>query len=354
MSKHILIINNGLAGGGIERASVSLANYFHLQGFKITVLALYQSEKFFKLNDGIYFHEPDFSREKLNKYLYLVKMIFFSRKAVKGINPDTIVSFSEWTNPYVVFSLIGLNFPIYLSDRMSPFAKLPFISEILRIIFYKKASGIIAQSNFAKDVLKKKTNAAQIAVIHNPVNVIQRIDCTPKNRIVSVGRLEEVKGHKFLIQAFSMVNNLEWELSIVGDGSERANLENLAKELKVDNRVIFHGHLIDFRRQLSEAQIFVLPSLKEGFPNALIEAMTVPLACVASDTLHGYNEIIKSEVNGILVTPGNPSELTEAINRLIEDKNLREFLMTNALKVRVDLKFETIAQSYLDVILPSQ
>jgi glycosyltransferase involved in cell wall biosynthesis len=94
--------------------------------------------------------------------------------------------------------------------------------------------------------------------------------------------------------------------------------------------------------------------LKVGFPNALIEAMTVPLACVASDTFHGYNEIINSGVNGILVTPGNSSELTEAINRLIEDKNLRELLMTNALKVRVDLKFETIAQNYLDVILPSQ
>lgn len=351
MSKHILIINNGLAGGGIERASVSLANYFHSQGYKITVLALYQSDKFFKLDDGITFYEPDFFRENLNKYSYLIKMMFFSRKAVKRINPDTILSFSEWTNPYVVFSLLGLKFPIYLSDRMSPLAKLPFISEILRSIFYKKASRIIAQSNFAKEVLKKKTNSNNITVIYNPVNVIQRIDCTPKNRIVSVGRLEEVKGHKFLIQAFAKVNNLNWELSIVGDGSLKKDLEKLSKDLGVNERVIFHGHLSDFKLQLSESEIFVLPSLSEGFPNALIEAMSLPIACIASDTFHGHNEIISSGFNGILVKPGNVIELSEALNRLIEDKNLRNLLKINALKVREDLNFETIANKYLDIIL---
>lgn len=352
--EHILIINNGLAGGGIERASVSLANYFHSQGFKITVLALYQSEKIFKLNDGISFFEPDFSRDNLSKYLYLVKMIFFSRKAVKRISPDTILAFSEWTNPYVVFSLFGLKFPIYLSDRMSPLAKLPFISEILRSIFYKKASGIIAQSNFAKEILKKKTNSTNITVIYNPVNVIQRVDCIPRNRIVSVGRLEEVKGHKFLIQAFAKVNNLNWELSIVGDGSLKKDLEKLSKDLGVNERVIFHGHLRDFKRQLSESEIFVLPSLSEGFPNALIEAMSLPMACIASDTFYGHNEIISSGFNGILVKPGNVDELSEALNLLIENNNLRDLLKINAQKVRDDLKFEVIAQKYLDVLLPSK
>jgi glycosyltransferase involved in cell wall biosynthesis len=352
--KKILIINNGLAGGGIERASVSLANYFVTLGFDVSIIALYQSDPFFRLHQDIKFLEPNFERITNNKFGYTIKMMLFLRKYVKNYQPDTILAYSEWTNPYVVLALRGLPYPLYLTDRMNPLAKLPFLSELLRKQFYGKANGIIAQSNFAKSVLLQKTKSRNIAVINNPVNIIERIDTPFLNRIVTVGRLEKVKGHEYLIKAFAQIKDNSWELSIVGDGSERTNLENLAKELKVDNRVIFHGHLIDFRKQLSEAQIFVLPSLKEGFPNALIEAMAVPLACVASDTFHGYNEIINSGVNGILVTPGNPSELTEAINRLIEDKNLRELLMTNALKVRVDLKFETIAQNYLDVILPSQ
>jgi GalNAc-alpha-(1->4)-GalNAc-alpha-(1->3)-diNAcBac-PP-undecaprenol alpha-1,4-N-acetyl-D-galactosaminyltransferase len=352
--KKILIINNGLAGGGIERASVSLANYFVTLGFNVSIIALYKSNPFFRLHQEIKFVEPDFERTANNKIGYTFKMMFFLRKYVKNYQPDTILAFSEWTNPYVVLALSGLQYPLYLTDRMNPLAKLPFLSELLRKYLYGKANGLIAQSNFAKAVLLQKTKSRNIAVINNPVNIIERIDTPTLNRIVTVGRVEKVKGHEYLIKAFAQIKDNSWELSIVGDGSERTNLENLAKELKVDNRVIFHGHLIDFRKQLSEAQIFVLPSLKEGFPNALIEAMTVPLACVASDTFHGYNEIINSGVNGILVTPGNPSELTEAINRLIEDKNLIELLMTNAIKVRVDLKFETIAQNYLDVILPSQ
>lgn len=351
MSKHILIINNGLAGGGIERASVGLANFFSIQGYRISVLALYESEKFFKLNDNIFFLEPNFSRNKLNKYLYLLKMMNFIRKNVKAIQPDTILSFSEWTNPYVVLSLMGLNFPLFLSDRMSPLAKLPTLSELLRKYLYKRATGVIAQSNFAKEILFSKTNSLNIQVIYNPVNIVNKVDCIVRKRIVSVGRLEEVKGHKILIQAFAKLNYLDWDLSIVGDGSLKNELQELSFQLGILDRVIFHGHLSDFSLQLSEAQIFVLPSLKEGFPNALIEAMSLPLACISSDTFLGHNEIIKSGQNGILVQPGNIDELTLAIKELIDDEVLREKIKVNALKVRSDLNFENIAQKYLDIIL---
>lgn len=348
---HILIINNGLAGGGIERASVSLANYFHSKGLKITVLALYQSEKFFKLSDGISFFEPDFSRQILNKYLYLLKMMKFTRVSVKKIKPDTILSFSEWTNPYVVLALKGIEIPLFLSDRMNPLAKLPFLSEFLRKIYYKKATGIIAQSNFAKSVLAKKTRATNIKVIYNPVNAIEKIDCPKLNRIVTVGRLEKVKGHEFLIKAFAKIDNKSWELIIVGDGSERKYLESLANDLNIADKVIFYGHLKDFRKQLSEAKIFVLPSLKEGFPNALIEAMTVPLPCICTDFFKGHSEIIKNNENGIIVEPANVSELCSALNVLINDESKRDLFASNAQKVREELKIEKIAGIYLDFIL---
>jgi GalNAc-alpha-(1->4)-GalNAc-alpha-(1->3)-diNAcBac-PP-undecaprenol alpha-1,4-N-acetyl-D-galactosaminyltransferase len=351
MPKHLLIINNGLAAGGIERASVSIANYFASIGFRISVIALYQSEKIFKLNEGISFHEPKFSRQNLNKYYYLFKLMLFIRKTTYKINPDSILSFSEWTNSFVVVSLLASKYPVFVTDRMSPLAKLPFITELLRSLFYKKASGIIAQSNFAKQVLEKKTNANNILVIYNPVNVIYRVECISKNRIVSVGRLEEVKGHKYLIQAFAMIDKLDWELSIVGEGSQRINLYNLACSLGIENRVIFHGHLDNFDLQLSESKIFVLPSLKEGFPNSLIEAMSLPLPCIASDTFNGKNEIITHGENGLLVEPGNVNELVKAMNMLINNEVMRNKLAFNAFKIRDKLKFETIANQYLQFVL---
>jgi len=351
MPKHILIINNGLAGGGIERASVSLANHFHRIGYKVSVLALYQSEKFFRLDNGIFFLEPSFSRKNTNKILYLSKMVKYIRKSVPKINPDTILAFGEWTNPFVLLALKGTKYSVYVSDRMHPLAKLPVLSDFLRKTLYKRAAGIIAQSNFAKTVLQEKTKAENIHVIYNPVNVIDKIGCEVKNRIVTVGRLEQVKGHRYLIESFSRIPNKDWELSIVGSGSQRSELESLADLMGVRNRVIFHGHLIDFRQQMSEAQIFVLPSLKEGYPNALIEAMSVPLSCIATDTFYGQNEIITHGENGLLVQPGNVDELTRALQSLIENKHLREKVKAKAFGVRQKLNFDSIADQYLKVIM---
>jgi GalNAc-alpha-(1->4)-GalNAc-alpha-(1->3)-diNAcBac-PP-undecaprenol alpha-1,4-N-acetyl-D-galactosaminyltransferase len=349
-SRNILIINNGLAGGGIERASVSLANHFFLNGNQVSVLALYKSIPFFDLIEGVKFHEPDFSRDNSNKLVYLVKMLKYLRETVKYLQPDTILAFGEWTNPFVLLALQGTNYPIYVSDRMNPLAKLPFVSELLRKILYKKASGIIAQSNFAREVLFSKIKSTNIHVIYNPVNVIEKLDCQQKKRIVTIGRLEEVKGHKFLIEAFANLNNESWELSIVGDGSLREKLEKLTKDLGIEHKVIFHGHLKDFRLQLSEAQIFVLPSLKEGFPNALIEAMSLPMACIASDTFYGHHEIISNGENGLLVQPGCAGEITEALELLIMNEHIREKMKAKAFEVRQKLNFESIANQYLKVI----
>lgn len=347
----ILIINNGLAGGGIERASVSLANYFAEQGHNVTILALYQSEHFFSLHKSIELIEPDFSRKNISQYAYAFKMILFARKKFKKYKPDTILAFSEWTNPYMVLANLGLSYPLYLTDRMNPLAKLPLASEILKKTLYKKASGIIAQSAFAKDILQKKTNSNNIKVINNPVNAIVKIQCEPKKRIVTVGRLSPEKGHRFLIEAFARLKNDSWDLSIVGDGIEMKNLKKLVAKLAIEKRVIFHGHLKDFRQQLSEAQIFVLPSLKEGFPNALLEAMSVPLACISTDFFEGKNEIIDNGNNGLIVKPGNAYELASAMEKLISDVDLRQKLSENAYKVREDFNFGKIAKQYLDFIL---
>lgn len=351
MDKKILIINNGLAGGGIERASISLANYFSNLNYEVSVLALYKSIPFFQLNKNIEFIEPNFERNRNNKFVYIWKMMNFLRKFVLKKKPDTILAFSEWTNPYVILALKGIDIPLFLSDRMHPFAKLPFVSEFLRKFLYKRATGIIAQSNFAKSILEKKTSANNIKVIYNPVNAIERIECPQLNRIVTVGRLEKVKGHEYLIKAFAKIENEAWELSIVGDGSERPYLESLAKKLNIFDRVIFHGHLIDFRKQMSEAKIFVLPSLKEGFPNALIEAMTVPLPCICTDFFHGQSEIILNGENGIIVEPANVDQLYYALDSLINDEPKQQLLAKNSMQIREELKFEKIAAIYLEFIL---
>jgi GalNAc-alpha-(1->4)-GalNAc-alpha-(1->3)-diNAcBac-PP-undecaprenol alpha-1,4-N-acetyl-D-galactosaminyltransferase len=347
--KKILLINNGLGGGGTERTSTNLANYFSDLGYSVFLLALYKSNHFYSLNHTVIFKEPAFSRDKFNRQIYLMKLLIYIRQNLKSFKPDTVLSFNEWTNPFVLLASFGLDIPIYVSDRMSPNAKLPFVTFFLQKMLYGKAKGIIAQTEYAKQIIAKKTASGKIVVIPNPLNAIPKISCEEKNRIITVGRLERVKGHKFLIQAFSNVKDKSWELSIVGDGSERSNLETLASCLGIRDRVLFHGHLNDFSLQLSESKIFVLPSLNEGFPNSLIEAMSVPLACVCSYYNEGVGEIINGS-NGIIVEKGNVDELTNALDLLIQNRNLRSRLSSNAYKVHEIFKFENIAAQYLRVI----
>ena len=100
-------------------------------------MALYQDGIVFKLNNSIKFVEPRFDRNSLGKINYVFKLIGYIRNETKVFNPDTVLAFSEWTNPYVVLALKGLKYPIYLSDRMNPLAKLPIISELLKCITYR-------------------------------------------------------------------------------------------------------------------------------------------------------------------------------------------------------------------------
>lgn len=350
-NKKILIINNGLASGGIERASNSFANYIAELDYKVVVLSLYKSPHFFNLDNRIVHVEPAFSRTTLNKYFYLIKMMLFVRSNIKKVKPDVILAYGEWTNAFVVLANYGLKTPIYLSDRMSPTLNLTRLHRFMKGFFYKRATGVIAQTSFAKEQINIRTGATNIKVIGNPVNCIEKVTCKINTTIVTVGRLSKEKGHEILIKAFSRIQNCKWKLSIVGDGPERGDLEKLVEALKISDRVIFHGFQKDFAKHLSESQIFVLPSLSEGFPNALIEAMSLPLACISSNCVAGPSDILENNVNGILVEPGNVDELANAIDRLIDDEALRISLAKEAYKIRKKLSFDKIAAEYLNFIL---
>ena len=347
MSK-ILIINNGLASGGIERASTSMANHFAALGHDVVLLALYKSEHFFDLHPSIEFIEP---AKSADSKLYMLTMMSYARKQVKKIKPDTILAYGEWTNCFIGLALTGVKVPIYYTDRMRPNAHLPLAHRVLRRIYYPRAKGIIAQSQFAKRIIGERTGASRIKVIYNPVNCIERTDCEKRQIIACVGRFTAEKGHRVLIEAMAKMKHSEWRLSLVGDGPLRQALETQAQKLGISERVVFHGAKKDFRRELSEASLFVMPSLCEGFPNALIEAMSVPLPCIATRCTEAMEEVVRDGVDAVLIPSGDPSVMAEAIDRLIDDPAYREQLAKNAYQVRERLDFNKIAEEHLKYIL---
>lgn len=141
-------------------------------------------------------------------------------------------------------------------------------------------------------------------------------------RIVSVARFEPPKDHATLLGALAEDADLDWELDLVGDGPLLDGAAALARELGIADRVHFHGFRPDVAEHMAASQIFVLISRAESMPLTLLEAMRANLPVVASD-VGGIGEVVRADIDGLLVPDLGRAELAKALRRLIEDPDLR-------------------------------
>ena len=145
-------------------------------------------------------------------------------------------------------------------------------------------------------------------------------------RLLSVGRLEREKGHAILVEAVGELDRrgVAVRLTLVGDGSRRAALEQQARRLDVADRIEFAGTVGQdaLRAHYLESDVFCLPSFGEGIPVVLMEAMATGLPVVASRVM-GIPELVEDHVGGLLVTPARPDLLADALQRLAGDPQLR-------------------------------
>lgn len=154
--------------------------------------------------------------------------------------------------------------------------------------------------------------------------------------ILSVGRLSKEKAHADLIKAFKQLYttnpDLNRKLVIVGDGPEREFLESASTQSGLSQRIVFAGQVKDVRPFYAMSDVFVLPSLTEGSPNVLLEAMAsnVPIAATA---VGGVPEIVENEESALLVRANDPAALATAIARLLADAELGRRLARNAAEI---------------------
>ncbi|MFY8117856.1 MAG: glycosyltransferase family 4 protein [Roseateles sp.] len=145
-------------------------------------------------------------------------------------------------------------------------------------------------------------------------------------RLLCIGRLTPAKGQLLLLRACAELQRkgLDFELIIVGDGPDRQGLQHSARLLQLQPRVRFTGALnqAQVRAELEDADAFVLPSLAEGIPVVLMEAMACGLPCLSSP-VNGIPELIEHERDGLLATPGDTQALAAQLARLISDAALR-------------------------------
>lgn len=152
--------------------------------------------------------------------------------------------------------------------------------------------------------------------------------------IGSVGNLTTGKGHDFLLRTFSKLvkNRSDVILFIAGDGSLKQKLIKMAKEFKVYDRIIFAGYIKNPKRIIAKFDLLILPSQTEAFGRVLLEAMQVGTPIVATE-VGGIPEVITNEYNGLLVEYGDEDAMLNAINRLLNDEELRYKLIANGYKI---------------------
>lgn len=154
-----------------------------------------------------------------------------------------------------------------------------------------------------------------------------RLRLEPADVLVgAVGRLDEQKGHRYLLEAVAKLKAAQpVKLAIIGDGPLRRELEGLARTLRIEEDVTFVGEAQDVPSWLSAFDVFVLPSLWEGLPNALLEAMAMGLAVIAAG-VDGVPEIVDHDVDGLLCAPKDSQSLFVQLQDLVMDPELRSRL----------------------------
>jgi glycosyltransferase involved in cell wall biosynthesis len=255
-----------------------------------------------------------------------------------------------------------------------------FINNDARLRFYNRLDlnalrltrRIFCVSKEIKDLLiKSRLPAEKLRVLPNAVPVCDgqkiQVDIREMVRrslniardeflIGYCGRLSEEKGLSFLVKAQSELARagIQTKLILIGDGPKRKELEKMAQDLGTDNLVIFIGFRQEVADLLQSLDAFVLPSLTEGTPMALLEAMAAGIPVIAS-AVGEIPSIIENNVNGILVGPAKSNEIAHALGRLIGDNSLRLQFSQEALdtvKNRFNLKpwIEALEKNYLEVL----
>jgi glycosyltransferase involved in cell wall biosynthesis len=186
----------------------------------------------------------------------------------------------------------------------------------------------VCKSDYNKAIAADVATVDRTSIVYNGIEIDKF--STPIDRAVArkifnldptefvfgnVGRLHEQKGHKFLLQAIAKMTN-RVRLVIIGDGRLLDELIALADRLEISNRVSFLGARADIHEFLSAIDIFIMPSLWEGQPIALLEALAIGKPCIAS-AVDGIPEIIVDGANGYLVSPKDVESLARAMDLAI-------------------------------------
>lgn len=335
--------------GGVERQITSLANAMVQRGHNVCLLTWDKenSISFYDIDDRIDWIRLSLGDPQKKANLTLrIKRLIRLRKAISNINPNIIIAFQHGTFLAIKLYTLGYGVPIIASTRNAP-SMLKFTSagknkniihQTLRMsnkITVQFDSYKYAFPSYLHDRISTIPNAISPASeFANPDMAIQS-----QWNLLSVGRFSFQKNFGVLIHAFAILSPRfpDWTLTIAGEGEQQAMLYNLINKLNMQDAIKLPGTVTDINKLYSQSHIFCMPSLWEGFPNALSEALAHGLPSIGFADCDGVNELIIDGENGYLAK-NKPEEkdnilsLASYLEMLMLNPSLRRNIGKNAIQ----------------------
>jgi GalNAc-alpha-(1->4)-GalNAc-alpha-(1->3)-diNAcBac-PP-undecaprenol alpha-1,4-N-acetyl-D-galactosaminyltransferase len=337
----VTLVIYGLGGGGAERVMSIVANYWAAQDWDVTLIMLVAPTKpsFYPLDPRIEVKPLDLAGSSGNVVKAIVntwRRVRILRREIIASKPDVVISFMTAVNVYTIAACAKLNVPTIVSEHIYPGSSdASKIWQFLMKLAYRYADLVTVLTHNAVPFYPAAKGYRTI-VMPNPITTPAPVGAMarllPPSSAIAIGRLHPQKGFDLLLQAFARIHTKypDWQLTILGEGPMRAELEELRSALQLTDCVHFPGLVTNVSEYLHQADLFVMPSRFEGFPMALCEAMACGLPVLAADCLSGPREIVTDGVNGVLVATEDVDALAAGLAALIADPAKRQHLAQNA------------------------
>lgn len=360
--QRITTVIGALGSGGAERNLLRLSDALAQRGYSVTLLTTDPAtEDFYEVPASVTRVRAHADAHLSCRWYDLPsqrRRLMALRNSVLATRPDVVVSFLDTVNISVLLALCHDSVPVIVSERIDPrFHSIGVRWEVLRRLTYPWAGRVVLLAAESMPWARTHWPRWKIEAIPNPVMPrhcgASASAATPvSNSVIGLGRLQPQKGFDLLIRAFASIADgfRDWTLVIIGEGPERHGLLQLAETLHIADRVRLPGAQKDPFATLASGALFVLSSRYEGFGMALAEAMSIGLPVISFDCPSGPREIIRHDIDGLLVPPEDVAALAAAMRRLMQSPTERARLAARAPEVAERFSAQAIFDRWERVI----
>lgn len=354
----IVLLIESLGSGGAERQLTGLAVMLKEKGYDVTVISYIENQ----------FHEP-YLKENAVNYIFASEMerkstrVFKLASRLRQLKPDVVISYLPHVNACACLARLLCKFTLIVSER----SHTQHFGWKIRTQFnlYRIADYVVPNSQSEADNIENHIPGLKnkIRVIPNYVNTDvfkpnqnREVGENAPVKLISVGRFIESKNVLVFLDTFSDVLQRGYNVTLkwIGSMYDReycAKIRNKINELNLSDKVTLQDQINDVAREYQDSDIFCFPTIYEGYPNVLVEAMSTGLPVVCSNVCENP-QIAKDGINGFLFNPFDQQEMTTALIKMLSLTSSERIKMGihNREQVLANNSTETFVKRYIDLL----